>query len=125
MWLCDYRSDIGVVESRIQPYIMGRNRGSGEVITPSAVVLRLSAWLPMDGYYEETGRVNYCKKMGRARRLVVEEGENLYVVDYYQPFIAVDWTVFDSLQLRVETVGESYNEAQLNTQLRKWYGTNT
>lgn len=119
MWLCDYTNDLGLTFKRVKPYIIGYNRLTNKVLPTSQTLLEVSNWVDIDGYYEVLPKSAVCTMMGRKRRLVLEKGTVVYEVDYYKPFLDLDWELFQQEGIAVETRPEFINDGDLSIMFLK------
>jgi hypothetical protein len=120
MYICDYITDIGIVYKFYRPYIYGINRSSGVEVESGAVLLGISGYVSVEGY-RETDAKRSCSKIGRGRRLRLSVGNILYDVEYWRPFVDLDWSVFDGLAVKAETIPERLSDGDLNIILRTWH----
>lgn len=113
MWLCDYINDLGIKYKRIKPFITGINRITGEAIPTAEVLLTVSRYLDIDGYYEVGNREAVCTMLGRRRRIRLEFKNSTYELDYYKPFTDIDWQLLEEEKVACETIPEFINDGNL------------
>ena len=118
MWLCDYTNDLGIKYRRIKPTIIGVNKNTGEGIAVGEVLLIVSNYIAIDGYYEVGNREAVCSLIGRKRRLKLEIGGRYYELDYYKPFTEIDWQLLEGEGIACETLPEYIKDADLKLNMR-------
>jgi len=116
--LCDYKTDLGGITRLVRPRSQGVNTNTNEDISPSEILTIISNYVPITGYYERFGRTAVCSFNGRKRRLLLQLNNQVIDVEYPEPFINFDWTVFDDLSVKAETVPEFINDAQIRQYLK-------
>lgn len=117
MIICDYTNDIGIKYRRVKPFIRGLDIVTNQLMTPQNVLLNVSNYIPIDGYYEVGNREALCQMDGRLRRIIMRFNAVIYELDYYEPFVNLDWSVFDSEEVRVEVLPEFINHGNINTMM--------
>lgn len=120
MWLCDYTNDLGFYYKRYKPYIAGIDTRNNRTIPIHDVLLQLSNYVDTGGYYEVGDKEGICTIRGRKRRLVMQERNRIYELEYYLPFTSLDWSVFTDEDLAVETVPEFINDGDLRIITKDW-----
>lgn len=118
MILCDYRTDLGDVKKLVRPRLNGVNTNTNESISPSDILLIVSNYVPINAYYERPDKSAVCPYSGRKRRLIMDLGVELIDIEYPEPFTQIDWTVFDSLNIRVETLPEFISDGEIRQFLK-------
>lgn len=114
MIICDYTNDLGVVYQRVKPFIRGLNIVTNQLIPYNEVLLNVSNYIPIDGYTEVGDKEAVCPMRGRMRRIIMRFSQAIYELDYYEPFFNLDWLVFDTEEVRVETIPEFINHGNLD-----------
>jgi len=117
--LCDYISDLGFIRQRIKPSLRGINLVTREFIPPSQILLIVSNYVQINGYYEVPDNFAYCRYAVRKRRLLMEFNDMVFDIEYCQPFINLDWSIFNSENIAVETIPEFIRDDDLKTQLKQ------
>lgn len=113
MWLCDYINDLGITYRRIKPTIIGVNKSTGDAIPTADVLLEVSNYIAIDGYYEVGNREAVCSLVGRKRKIRLEIGSRYYELDYYRPFTDIDWQLLEEEKVACETIPEFINDDNL------------
>ena len=114
MFLCDYRSDFGVIQNRYKPLIKGFNKPENKDISAQQILLIISDFISTDNYYEVGDKQKYCPLtfVTKARKLIYENSQYLIELEYPIPFTDIDWSIFN-LQNRFETIGEFINDSDI------------
>ena len=115
MFLCDYRSDFGVIQDRIKPLIKGFDKSGNKDISVQETLLIISNFISIDNYYEVGNKERYCPLtfVTKARRLTYESLNYSIELEYPEPFTDLDWTIIKTEQLSIKTIGEFINDSDI------------
>ncbi len=120
MILCNYKTDIGIILKNEKPFIQGINKESNDFIPFADLLLQVSNYIPIDGYNLFSGNKKaYCqsKLIQKKRRILIEDHNSIFELEYYEPFTNIDFQAINDLQIKLETIGEQFNDYFLNLKL--------
>lgn len=120
MFICDYINDLGYEFKRYKPYIIGIDTLTNRTIPMNDVILQISQYIDMEGYFEVDNKEAICSSRGRKRKLILQKANKIYEFEYYQPFNMLDWSVFTDENIAVETIPEFINDGDLYVILKDW-----
>lgn len=119
MIICNYTTDLGAVFNRYRPRINGLDLTNNRLIPVDEVLLIASNYVPIDGYETVGDKEGVCNKVGKSRVLVMQFDSKLLELEYYEPFTQLDWSVFNTEEVRVETIPEFIHHGDLDIALRR------
>lgn len=119
VYLCNYRSDLGLVRKRIKPFIQGFSKGDNKIIPAQKSLLIVSNYISIDSYFEGDNKSGYCQAIVKPRRLKYEDSQHVIELEYPLPFTDIDWSLIKAEMVTIKTIGEKISDSIIQLPLFK------